>query len=224
MQLKKNDFIEIEFVGKTSEGEIFDTNKKSSEFNEEKNASFKPFLFSLGNKMFLEAIDEFLIGKEIGKDYFIELNPKQAFGERNSKAVQIIPKKVFQENKLNPVQGAIFNFDGRTAKVLSSNGGRILVDFNHPLAGKKVSYEIKVLRKVEDKKEQVKAFNDFLFRKEFDFEIKEKKLILKIPKEMEKFIQLFKDKYLEVLGLDLETKIQELSEKNKELKKEDKKE
>ena len=79
-----------------------------------------------------------------------------------------------------------------------------MVDFNNFLAGKDVEYSINVLRKVIDKKEQITAFNEFLFKQKFPFEIKEKKLILKANKQLIQVIPLFKEKYKEVFGLDLE--------------------
>jgi FKBP-type peptidyl-prolyl cis-trans isomerase 2 len=149
-----------------------------------------------------------LIGKEIG-NYEIELSPENAFGNRNSKLVQIIPSRVFREQKVNPVSGAMFNFDGRVAKILSVSGGRIIADFNNPIAGKTVIYNVRVSRKVDDEKEKAKAFIDFLFRRHFDFEIKDKKITIKAEKDFVKFLELFKDKFKEILDLDLEIVEQE---------------
>ncbi|HKL23262.1 MAG TPA: hypothetical protein VJ895_00755, partial [Candidatus Nanoarchaeia archaeon] len=77
--------------------------------------------------------------------------------------------------------------------------------------GKEVDYKIKVLEKVEDLNEKIEALNDFLFRKNFEFEIKDKKLIMKVPKEAVKFVEMFKDKYKEILNLNLY--IEEIEEK-----------
>ena len=81
-----------------------------------------------------------------------------------------------------------------------------MVDFNNPLAGKTVMYNINILRKVTDINEKVNALIDFLFRKEFKFEIKDKTLILQAEPNMAKFIGLFKDKFKDMLDLDLEVK------------------
>jgi FKBP-type peptidyl-prolyl cis-trans isomerase 2 len=210
MALNKNDFIEIEFTGRIKDtGAIFDSNIKADLKDLDPKADPKPFVFALGHKMFLDALDEFLMKKEIGKSYKITLNSEKAFGNRDPKAIQIVPPRIFKEGKLNPVPGVVFNFDGRPAKVLSVNGGRIMVDFNHPLAGKELIYNLKILRKVEGKEEQVKAFNHFLFKQDFKFAIKEKKLILNAPPQMKSFLPMFKEKYKEVLGLDLEIKTSE---------------
>jgi len=114
---------------------------------------------------------------------------------------------------LNPIPGIMFNFDGRIGKVLTVSGGRVMVDFNNPIAGKEVVYKIKVLRKVEDLNEKIKALNEFFFRRDLKFEIKDKKLILEVEKPMKDFVELFKEKFKELL--DLETEVRE-SEGGKE--------
>ena len=173
----------------------------------------KPFIFSLGQGMFLKGIDEFLIGKEQG-EYNIELSPEKAFGLRSSELVQLMPIKVFAQQKINPVPGAVFNFDGRMGKVLSASGGRVMIDFNHPMAGKTVIYDVKILRKIEDMNEKIGAFVNFLFRKDFNFEVKSNKIVLEVEKAMSKFAQMFEEKFKELFGLGLEIKeIAEQAEK-----------
>jgi FKBP-type peptidyl-prolyl cis-trans isomerase 2 len=213
MTLQKNDFIEIEFTGKLKDGEVFDSNIQEELKKLNSNQKAKPFVFCLGQDMFLPGIEEFLIGKEVGK-YEIDLKPEKAFGLRNSSFIQMIPLKVFIEHKINPIPGTILNFDNKLGKVLTVSGGRIMVDFNNPLAGKEVIYKINILRKVEDINEKINSINDFLFRREFKFEIKDKKLILAVDKGFKSFIELFKDKFKEMLNLDLEiNEIENLAKK-----------
>lgn len=212
MTLQKKDFIEIEFTGKTKEGEIFDSNIKKDLEKSNSTIQPKPFVFCLGEGMFLKAVEDFLTNKEIG-EYNIDLQPEKAFGTRNSKLIQMIPLKIFQQHQVNPIPGAMFNFDGKMAKILTVSGGRVMVDFNHPLAGKPVNYKIKILRKVEDIKEKANALIYFFTKKDFETEIKEKKLIVKADKQFAQFLMLFKDKVKEILGLDLEVK--EIEEKTK---------
>jgi FKBP-type peptidyl-prolyl cis-trans isomerase 2 len=212
MAFQKKDFIEIEFTGKTKDGEIFDSNIKEDLKKAGSKKESKPFIVCLGEGMFLKSVEDFLIGKKAG-EYSIELSPEKAFGRRNSALVQIFPSKAFKDHKINPFPGAMFSFDGKLAKVISVSGGRVIVDFNNPLAGKEVSYKIKVLRKVEDINEKIQSLNTFLFGREFEFEIKENILVLKSEKEMIQFIDLFKDKYKELFSLDLEVKEVAPSEK-----------
>jgi len=205
MALNKKDFIEVEFTGRIKGGEVFDSNIKADLEKLNPNAKPEPLIFCLGEGMFLKSIDDFLIGKEIGK-YTIELSPEKAFGARFPQLVQMVPMKIFQSQRLTPYPGAVFNFDGRIAKVLAVSGGRVMVDFNNPLSGKHVSYSINVLRKIEDLNEKVKAIINFLFRRELKFSVQGKKVIIEVEKEMAKFAEMFKDKFKDILGLELEIK------------------
>lgn len=213
MALKKGDFISVEFTGKIKNGGIFDSNVEKDlkiinpKFTKEQ---IQPYIFCLGESMFLKGVEDFLIGKEIG-DYNIELEAKDAFGKRDTQLIQRIPLKIFHDQKINPIPGSTFNFDGKIGKVLASSGGRVLVDFNGPLAGKDVSYHVKVLSIIEKIEDKVDALNEFLFRRKLKYEIKEKRLILRLDKQMSPFAILFKDKYKEMLDLDLE--VQEIEEK-----------
>jgi FKBP-type peptidyl-prolyl cis-trans isomerase 2 len=155
--------------------------------------------------MFLDAIDSFLIGKpDQPAKYKIELPPEKAFGQRSSSLIQRIPMKLFIEHKINPIPGVSFNFDGRMGKILTVSGGRVMVDFNNPIAGKDVVYDISFKKRVTDLKEQIKAFNEFLFRKDLNSEIEGKKLIIRADKKMKPAIEMFKDKYKDLFDLDLE--------------------
>jgi FKBP-type peptidyl-prolyl cis-trans isomerase 2 len=213
MPLQKSDFIEVEFTGKIKDGDVFDSNIKEDLAKLNSKTEVKPFVFCLGQDMFLKGVEDYLIGKDLG-EYNIELTADKAFGKRDPKLIQKMPSKVFQEQKLNPVPGAAFNFDGRIGKVLTVSGGRVMVDFNNPLAGRDVVYKINVKRKVTNQAEQVKALNDFLFRKELKFEIKDKTLILHVEKVMKPFAEAFKAKYKEMLGLEL--KVEEVEKETPE--------
>ncbi|MEX0920139.1 MAG: peptidylprolyl isomerase [Candidatus Pacearchaeota archaeon] len=220
-KIKEKDFIEIDFVGRVKDGEVFDSTKKEDleklHEGHDHHVDAKPFTFSVGQGMFMKSLDEFLTGKEVGKEYDVELEPEKAFGKRDPSSVQRIPSNVFKEQKINPYPGAMFNFDGRIGKVLTVSGGRVIVDFNHALAGKDVVYKINVLRKVTDLNEKIKAVNNFLFKKDLDFEVneKDKKILIdtKGDNSTERMVELFKDKYKEILGFDVEAKKNQKEEK-----------
>jgi FKBP-type peptidyl-prolyl cis-trans isomerase 2 len=209
MALQKKDFIEIEFTGRVKNGDVFDSYLKEDleklhqgHHHEIKTESFA---LSLGEGMFLKGVEDFLIGKpETPATYDIELSPENAFGKRNPKMIQMIPSKIFREQRLNPIPGFAFNFDGRVGRVLTVSGGRVIVDFNNPIAGKDVVYKVKVLKKINDLHEKAKALIKFLFREDMKFEIKDKKIILEVEKQMVEFVKLFKEKFKEMLDLDLE--------------------
>lgn len=209
--IKKNDFIEVEFTGNiTNTDEIFDTNiKKDAEKAGLNIKDIKPFILSVGHKMLPSGFDKDLIGKEVGKSYTIEIKPEDAFGKRNPQMVRMIPTKHFHEQKIDPQRGMQLTLDGQLVKILSSDRGRTLVDFNNPLAGKNITYKYKINKLITDEKEKIDALQEFLFRKKFDFDKKDKTITFKITKELEPFVKMFAPKFKEILGLKIESKIVE---------------
>ncbi|MBT7102206.1 peptidylprolyl isomerase [archaeon] len=218
MAIKKNDFVEVEFTGNiTGTDEIFDTNIEADAKKAELDLkNLKPFVLSVGHEMLPKGFDADIEGKEAGKSYTLDLKPEEAFGKRNPQMIRMIPTKHFHEQKIDPQRGMQLALDGQLVKVLSSDRGRTLVDFNNPLAGKPVTYTYKINKMVTDQKEKIDALQDFLFRKVFEFDAKEKTVTFKIEKQFEPFIKIFAPKFEEILGLKIES---EIVEKKKEEKK-----
>jgi len=234
VKVQKNDFVEIEFSGK-SNNEIFDTTNPEEAKSIGLNADVKPVIACIGKEMILKGLDDELDGKEVGEKYSIHLMPEKAFGKRNPSLIKTIPMRVFREKNMNPAPGMVFQFDNQLAKIISVSGGRVMTDFNNPLAGKEVDYDFKILKKVEDDKEKVNAIQDFFFRQRFEFEIiendkhfrgpqkskiselKDKKVVFKEPK-MKPIIDVFSKKFKEISGFDVEVaeeKKEEAEEKGK---------
>jgi len=222
VKIKKNDFIEIEFTGKiSSTDEIFDTNIEADAKKAKLDIkNIKPFILSVGHEMLPKGFDNDLVGKEIGKSYVVNIKPEDAFGKRNPQMVRMIPTKLFHEQKIEPARGMQITLDGQLVKILSSDRGRTLVDFNNPLAGKEVSYSYRIKKIITDQKEKINAMQDFLLRKTFDFELKEKTVTFKVEKQFEQFIKILAPKFEEVLGLKVESEV--VKEKKKVEKSENK--
>ena len=63
-----------------------------------------------------------------------------------------------------------------------------------------------MLRKIDDLNEKINALNEFFFRKNFKYEVQGEKLIIEVEKPLVEIVGLFKDKFKEMLGLELEIK------------------
>jgi hypothetical protein len=90
-----------------------------------------------------------------------------------------------------------------------------MVDFNHPLAGKNVVYEIHALRKIEDLDEKIRSVVEFLFRREFRFSVQENKVVIEVEKQMFKFAEMFKERFKAILGMEMEIKEIEATKESK---------
>jgi len=201
--VSKKDFIEIEYTGKLKEDNIiFDTtDEKVAKENNLESHGYEPVIICVGEQQLLKGIDKNLEGKDIGKEYDIDINPEDAFGNKNAKLIQLIPTSKFKKQNIQPMPGIQLNIDGMVGTIKTVSGGRTLVDFNHPLAGKELSYKIKINKKITDDKEKLQGYLKLsLGTKDIETEINnnEAKVKLKneIPKEAE---ERLKNKIIELI-------------------------
>ncbi len=176
--MKKGDFIELEYTGKVKDMDlVFDTTseKEAKENNiHDARASYGPVIICIGQNHVIKGLDEQLEGKELGRKYKIELSPEQGFGKKNAKLIQLVATSKFIKQEINPMPGLQVNIDGMMGMIRTVSGGRTLVDFNHPLAGKELIYDFKVNKIVEDDEEKLNALlNLQLNLKDIKAEIKE---------------------------------------------------
>jgi FKBP-type peptidyl-prolyl cis-trans isomerase 2 len=68
-----------------------------------------------------------------------------------------MPMSLFNQQKIKPFIGLTLDVDGSRGIVRSISGGRVIVDFNHPLSGKKIEYSVTIKRIVADHKEQLES-------------------------------------------------------------------
>lgn len=161
MKIKKGDFIEIEYTGKIRETEkIFDSTDEETAKKagiHQKGTKYKPAIICVGEGELVEGLDEALDGKETEKNYKIEVPPEKGFGKKNAKLMKIVNTNIFIKNKINPFPGLQVNIDNMIGTIRTVTGGRTIIDFNHPLAGKNLEYDVKILRKVTDDEEKLKG-------------------------------------------------------------------
>jgi len=192
----KGEFVEIEYTGRTkSDNHLFDTTDEKlakSEHHHNPNVKYGPVTACIGQKHVIKGMDDLLEGKEIGKEYTLDINVEDAFGKKDSKLMRIISTSLFKKQKMNPVPGLQINAEGMMGIIRSVTGGRVLVDFNHPLAGKDLTYTLKIVKKVTDTKLQLEALLKYslaMNKKMYDYDLKEDNLNLKvkfkIPKELQ---------------------------------------
>lgn len=190
MKTKKGDFIEIEYTGKLKEDNIiFDTTdsevaKKNNIFDEKYN--YKPVIICLGEKHIIPGLDDKLTGKDLG-NYTIEIAPEKGFGKKDPKLLQLIPASKFKKQGIAPQVGLQVDVDNSFGVIRAVSGGRIIVDFNHPLSGKDLIYDVKINKQITEKKLQLSSLVGMMLNiKEPEVELKEDKAIvyLKIPDQL----------------------------------------
>lgn len=185
--IRKGDFIEISYIAKVHDsGIIFDLTDEDAAKEHglfEQGRQYTPIVICLGKNDILKGLDDALEGKEPGKSYTLTLSPEQAFGKKRTELVKLMPTSLFREKNIQPMPGLQINLDNLIGIIKSVSGGRTIVDFNHPLAGKTILYEINIRRIVHDTKEKLSGLLGNLLSK-FEVQIEgEKATILSNLKE-----------------------------------------
>ncbi|MCD4666687.1 peptidylprolyl isomerase [archaeon] len=182
MTLNKGDFIELDYVARMKESnQVFDLTKKDVAekegiFNSE--TEYKPAKICLGYRDVIKGVDEFLIGKDINKDYIIEVKIEDGFGKKNPKLIKLVPTNLFAQQNIKPVPGLHVNLDGLMGTIKTVSGGRTIVDFNHPLSGHDLKYEVKVVKIITDLKEKISSILNHAV-KDYELDVKDSKLTIK---------------------------------------------
>lgn len=191
MALQKGDFILIDYVAKVKEtSEVFDTTieevaKKERLYRE--GEIYEPKLIVVGEGWVLKALDESFPTMEVEKPATIEIPPEKAFGARDPEKVRRVPLRQLTAKGITPALGMRLEYDGKMAIVRAIGAGRVLLDFNPPLAGKTLVYEVTVKKKLETLEEKIAAL---IHRRipsvdveKFKFTAKAKTVSIEMPEE-----------------------------------------
>ena len=191
MSLQKGDFILIDYTAKVKEtNEVFDTTKEEvakEERLQKEGEMYEPKLVVIGEGWVLKSLDDRLEAMKAGKSEEVEIPPENAFGPRDPEKVKRVSLKQLAAKGINPVMGARIEFGGKNATIRSIGAGRALLDFNAPLAGKTLVYDVNVTKKLVKDEEKISAL---IHRRipvvedsKFNFDIKAKKLTINMPEE-----------------------------------------
>jgi FKBP-type peptidyl-prolyl cis-trans isomerase SlpA len=145
-QVDPSSFLTLHYRLSGPQGDIINT------FND------KPATLSLGTGELSPAVEQRLLGLEEGTHTTFELPAGEAFGDRNPQMIQWVAKKLLAQHG-DPLEkymvGDVVQFPapsgGGTTNssyagaVREVQADKVLFDFNHPLAGQPVSFEVKVI-------------------------------------------------------------------------------
>ena len=142
---KTNDMVIFTFTGMLDNGEIFIASEKD-----------KPSQAIIGNSDLPPSLESEIVTMQIGEIRKIRVPPEEGYGQRLTDLVQIINNEKLVDT-LHPKPGMIIALkvdkEGVEQKVpatvMTVEGSQITVDYNHPLAGHHLTYEITLVEIVE---------------------------------------------------------------------------
>jgi len=136
-KIETNSTVTVHYTGKLEDGTIFD-----SSLNEGR----EPLTATLGQGQLIPGFESGLVDMTIGESKTIEINPSEAYGEINPELVQEVEKSRVPEGvsvdhmlQANTPMG-VMNF-----RVVEVKEDTVLLDGNHPLAGKKLIFDLEVV-------------------------------------------------------------------------------
>jgi peptidylprolyl isomerase len=160
LPIKKGDFVTVNYICKAKETEeIVDSTVEVEGYKpqEGEEQTYEPLLVVVGEGWIPKGLDDALDSAEAGKKFEVEVPPDKGYGERDKSKVRLLPLRRFRREKLNPIPGMQLQIDGRPATIRAVGAGRVQVDFNHPLAGKILVYEVTLTKLLSKKADKVKA-------------------------------------------------------------------
>ncbi|MCG2863118.1 MAG: peptidylprolyl isomerase [Vulcanisaeta sp.] len=160
MALQKGDYILLDYTvidkddNKVVETTIEDKAKEAGIYRPDE--VYEPRLVILGETKLFEPLEQALMNSSEGQEITVEIPPEKAFGQRDPSKVRVISIREFYRYGKLPKVGDIVEINNQQARVVSITGGRVTLDFNHPLAGKTLIVTAKVVKRLETTEDKVR--------------------------------------------------------------------
>jgi len=109
----------------------------------------EPLRFVMGDGTLIEGLELVLYGLKVGDRQCLSIGPRDAFGFPDEENIHTMPRDEFPtEMQLEP--GMIIGFNTPSGEevpgaIQEMKGDEVVVDFNHPLAGHEVIFEVEIL-------------------------------------------------------------------------------
>ncbi|GAB3092352.1 peptidylprolyl isomerase [Aestuariicella hydrocarbonica] len=131
--------VTLHFALKLENGEVIDSN-----FNT------KPASFVVGDGNLLPGFERALAGMGAGEKNTFVIKPEDGFGQSNPNNLQVMPRDQFDDS-VELVEGLMLSFaDAQKAElpgiVSKFDDETVTIDFNHPLAGRNILFEVEILQ------------------------------------------------------------------------------
>jgi FKBP-type peptidyl-prolyl cis-trans isomerase 2 len=138
MPIKKGDKVKVEYTGKLDDGTVFDSTEKQGG---------EPLEFEVGGGQIIPGFDKAVMGMEKGEEKEVHIKSSDAYGEHKEEMVKQLPNQGLpKEAKVGSVLGINLPTGQQVpAKVVKIDEKTVTIDLNHPLAGKDLTFHLKVV-------------------------------------------------------------------------------
>ncbi len=136
MQIKQNSVVNIHYTLKNDAGEVLDTS-----------AGKEPLMYMQGHGNIIPGLENALLGKAVGEQLNVSIEPEDAYGVRQDDAIQQVPRSAFV-NVPDLQVGMQLHGDSPqgpiSVTVMTITDEMVTVDANHPLAGQRLHFDVTI--------------------------------------------------------------------------------
>lgn len=143
---KNGDMVLVDYIGKLEDGTLFDTSvesvaRESGTYNSGR--EYAPLEVELGSGSVVRGFNDAILGMKVGATKTATLEPKDAYGEPDQELIISVPISDLKKAGIKPDVGMTVGTASGTRGTITAVGAQnATVDFNHPLAGKTLVFEI----------------------------------------------------------------------------------
>ena len=130
--------VSVHYKGTLNDGSQFDSSYDRGQ----------PLQFTVGTGQMIPGFEKNVVGMTVGEAKEFTLSPEDAYGDHNPEAVQEVSKEMFPDDFTFQIGGIIQgeqNGNPLIAKIVSEQNETVTLDFNHPMAGKDLTFNIEVV-------------------------------------------------------------------------------
>ena len=156
----------VDFEAWTDDGTLFDTTRPevAKKAGMDPTELKGPLPVIIGGGRVVAGFEEAIRNAKVGEETEATVGPEQAFGPRSDGLVRTFPMTEFRKREVMPEPGMRVEMQRRRGTVTHVTASRVKVDFNHPYAGRTITYKFKVEKVLEDTEDKVRALIDLAFR------------------------------------------------------------
>ncbi len=133
----QNSVVLMDYTVKDDEGNMIDTS-----------AGQEPLAFILGMGNIIPGLEKAFVGKQKGDAFVVRVKPEDGYGERDDSLIEIVPRAQFsgiKDLRVGMQLQAQTDEDMMVVTVVKLTDKEVTVDANHPLAGKILNFDVKVV-------------------------------------------------------------------------------
>ena len=180
MPVTEGSFVRLSYTGRMGE-RVFDTTDETVAKEEglhNPQAVYGPVLVRVGNRHVVMGLDDAIVGKEAGDEGTVEVPPEKAFGPHDETRVESVSLSQFKEK---PGIGQTVEIENREGVVTTILGRRAVVDFNHPFAGKTVTYSFRIEEVVESQPDQISGLIKLYTQRDMEVSVEDGVVTIRLP-------------------------------------------